>query len=60
MIIFFFFAKGWKFEKGDQGIFQSDLDSGTVSGIPAAYHSQQYQQKTPTTTKTKGSVLLLF
>ena len=38
---------------------QSDLDSGAVSGMPAAYHSQQYQQKAPTTTKTKGSVLLL-
>ncbi|XP_073250042.1 COP9 signalosome complex subunit 7a-like isoform X2 [Porites lutea] len=33
---------------------QSDLDSGAVSGMPAAYHSQQYQQKAPTTTKTKG------
>ncbi|RMX38107.1 hypothetical protein pdam_00003055 [Pocillopora damicornis] len=34
---------------------QSDMDNGGVSGMPASYHSQQYQQKAPTTSKTKGS-----
>lgn len=33
---------------------QSDMDNGAVSGMPPPYHSQQYQQKAPTTTKTKG------
>lgn len=33
---------------------QSDMDNGGVSGMPASYHSQQYQQKAPTTSKTKG------
>jgi len=33
---------------------QSELDNSVVSGITAAYHSQQYQQKAPATSKTKG------
>ena len=37
---------------------QSDLDNGAVSGMPAAYHSQQYQQKAPAASKTKGLVNL--
>ena len=59
---YFFFSllKDENLKKVTKASSQSDLDSGTVSGMPAAYHSQQYQQKTPTTTKTKGSVLLLF
>ena len=60
MIIFFSLLKDENLKKVIKASSQSDLDSGTVSGMPAAYHSQQYQQKTPTTTKTKGSVLLLF
>lgn len=37
---------------------QSDIDNGAVSGMPPPYHSQQYQQKALTSTKTKGSVFL--
>ncbi|XP_015764686.1 PREDICTED: COP9 signalosome complex subunit 7b-like [Acropora digitifera] len=33
---------------------QSDIDNGAVSGMPPPYHSQQYQQKALTSTKTKG------
>ena len=53
-----FFSKVENLKKVIKASSQSELDNSVVSGITAAYHSQQYQQKAPATSKTKGSVYL--
>jgi len=51
-----FRSKVENLKKAIKASSQSDLDNGVVTGMPASYQSQQYQQKATTTTKTKGYV----
>ena len=54
-----FYLQVENLKKAIKASSQSDMDNGGVSGMPASYHSQQYQQKAPTTSKTKGLVYLI-